>query len=321
VLPTFTEQPADVLARAGQRVTFQASAGPAGVSYQWLANGQPLAGANGATLVLDGTDPARAGLYRVRVTTPGGASLDSRDALLELAATGATELGGLSAEKLADLFANDAPGAGGSSELKSGRAGFTSVSVGVSGTRFLNLAGSLSEPEDRVPCDVIISASRWMRFRTTAPGTIVRVATTNAAFDTVLAVFTNRFNPVMVACDDDIDAERRNSRVIFTAAAGVDYLLMVAVKGAGAGTCGLAWIATTDDVAVDPLGMDSTGLVDGHFTFRRVVLPGVYQLDRGPALEALLPLQRLRVRSGLLDFRDPQPATGDIQFYRFNLSR
>jgi hypothetical protein len=44
----------------------------------------------------------------------------------------------------------------------------------------------------------------------------------------------------------------------------------------------------------------------------------MYQLDRGPTLNTLAPLQRLRVRSGLLDFRDPEPASGEARFYRFN---
>ena len=72
---------------------------------------------------------------------------------------------------------------------------------------------------------------------------------------------------------------------------------------------------TADD---NPLGLDATGLEDGHFTFRRVVPPGLYQLDRGATLDTLAPLRQLRVRSGLLDYRDPEPASGEARFYRFN---
>jgi hypothetical protein len=322
VLPVIAAegQPADALARAGQPVNFGVTAGPAGVGYQWSFNGQPLAGATGATLNLPAVTPAQAGLYRVRVTTPGGALVDSRDALLEVTAATAANLGALSAEKLADLFADDPAPAGAGRNGRPGRNGITSVSVGVPGTRFLNLAGSLSEPGDPVPCDVPVSASRWLRFRTATSGVFIGVATTNAAFDTVLAVFTNRFNPVLVACNDDLGIGLPNSQVAFTAVPGVDYLVMVAAKGGGAGACGVVWEATAPDVTADPnpLGLDATGLEDGHFTFRRVVPPGMYQLDRGPTLNTLAPLQRLRVRSGLLDFRDPEPATGDARFYRFN---
>jgi hypothetical protein len=322
VLPVIAAagQPADALARAGQPVNFGVTAGPAGVGYQWSFNGQPLAGATGATLNLPAVTPAQAGRYRVRISTPGGAFVDSRDALLEVAEATAANLGALSAEKLADLFADDPAEAGVGRAGRPARNGFTSVSVGVPGTRFLNLAGSLSEPGDPVPCDVPVSASRWLRFRTATSGVFIGVATTNAAFDTVLAVFTNRFNPVLVACNDDLGIGLPNSQVAFTAVPGVDYLVMVAAKGGGAGACGVVWEATAPDVTADPnpLGLDATGLEDGHFTFRRVVPPGMYQLDRGPTLNTLAPLQRLRVRSGLLDFRDPEPASGEARFYRFN---
>lgn len=320
VLPILTGQAADVLAREGQPVSFQVTAGPAGVGYQWSFNGQPLAGATSATLALPAVTPAQAGLYRVRITTPGGALVDSRDALLEVTEPDETNLGALSAEKLADLFADDPAEAGAG---RPGRQGFTSLSMGVPGTRFLNLIGSLSEPGDPVPCDVLVSASRWLRFRTATPGAVVGVATTDAAFDTVLAVFTNRFNPVLVACNDDLGIGLPNSQLAFPAVPGVDYLVMVAAKGGATGACGVVWEATAPDVTADanPLGLDATVLEDGHFTFRRVVPPGFYQLDRGATLDTLAPVQRLRVRSGLLDYRDPEPASGEARFYRFNLAQ
>jgi uncharacterized delta-60 repeat protein len=318
VLPVIAAagQPADVLARAGQPVNFGVTAGAGGVGYQWSFNGQPLAGATGATLNLPAVTPAQAGRYRVRITTPGGAFVDSRDALLEVAEATAANLGALSAEKLADLFADDPAEAGAGRAGQPGRHGFTSLSVGVPGTRFLNLAGSLSEPTDPVPCDVLVAASRWLRFRTTTPGTVIRVVTTNAAFDTVLAVFTNRFAPKLVACNDDYRGPQ--SRVDFMAEAGVDYLVMVATKSGASGVCGVTWLAADGVTADEQPGLDATGLEDGHFTFRRVVRPGFYQLDRGATLDTLSPSQRLRVRSGLLDYRDPEPASGEARFYRFN---
>ncbi len=246
--------------------------------------------------------------------------MDSRDALLEVATEAAADLGALSTEKLAELFADDPVGLGAAPAGRPQPSGSSRVSLGVPGTRVLSFAGSLSEPGDPVPCDVIVTAFRWLRLRATAPGTRVVLVTTNAAFDTVLAVFTNRFAPALVVCNDDLPTGLRNSWVTFPSAAGVDYLVMVAAKGGGTGLCGVGWQSATDDVTADdnPLGLDATGLEDGHFTVRRVVLPGRYQLDRGASLNTLAPLQQLRVRSGLLDFRDPEPATRNAQFYRFN---
>jgi hypothetical protein len=58
-------------------------------------------------------------------------------------------------------------------------------------------------------------------------------------------------------------------------------------------------------------------MVDGRFSFRRVVPPGLYQISRGNSLEEFIPLQRVRVRSGLLEFQDPDPVAAGARFFRY----
>lgn len=201
------------------------------MGFQWSYNGQPLAGANGATLTLPGVVPAQAGSYRVRVSSPRRSFRGQPGRAAGSGDRSRLDLGALSTEKLAELFADDPVGLGAAPAGRPQPSGSSRVSLGVPGTRVLSFAGSLSEPGDPVPCDVIVTAFRWLRLRATAPGTRIVLVTTNAAFDTVLAVFTNRFAPALVVCNDDLPTGLRNSRVTFPAAAGVDYLVMVAAKG------------------------------------------------------------------------------------------
>jgi hypothetical protein len=65
---TITLQPASVTACAGGNVTLSVGATGAGVlTYQWKRNGNNVAGANGATLSLNGVTAAQAGNYTVDV--------------------------------------------------------------------------------------------------------------------------------------------------------------------------------------------------------------------------------------------------------------
>jgi hypothetical protein len=216
--------------------------------------------------------------------------------------------GAISREKLLDLFADNPAGQG---------VDFTPVGLGEVGTRFMDLSGSSTEPGDPLPCDLIVAGSRWLRFRAAGPSLRIAFTTTQAGFDTVLAVYTNRFAPVLVACNDDMLPEVRTSRVAFAAELGVDYWVMLAGKDDVAGGCGLSWSATAGSFEIDPFSWETLGMVDGRFSFRRVVPPGLYQISRGNSLEEFVPLQRLRVRSGLLEFQDPDPVATGARFFRY----
>ncbi len=73
VLPTITTQPQSRTVMENANVTFTASAtGTAPLSYQWLFNGSPLAGATGTSYTRTGVQVAHAGNYAVRVSNVAG---------------------------------------------------------------------------------------------------------------------------------------------------------------------------------------------------------------------------------------------------------
>ncbi|KAB2659687.1 MAG: hypothetical protein DVB31_15540, partial [Verrucomicrobia bacterium] len=321
-LPVISGQPADTLSPLGLPVAFSVIAGPPGVTYQWWANGAPLAGATQSTLLLPGISADAAGTYSVRVTAPGGGTLESREALLEITSGIDAGTAALSANKLEDLFADNPVGpvgaAGRAAALEGvGRpAGFASLALGTANTQFLNLTGATTEPGDPAPCDVIAGGSRWFRFRVRTACRFA-LATTNSSFDSVLAVFTNRFALAQIACNDDVLPGGKTSLVVFNAQPEVDYLVAVTSKRGETGACGLTWRTTSGEEADAALQLDAVGVGDdGHFQFRRTVVPGVYDLGRGSGVEAPHPLMRTNVRSGLFLFRDTEPVGGESKFYR-----
>ncbi|MDB6148773.1 MAG: hypothetical protein JWQ44_221 [Chthoniobacter sp.] len=85
--PSFTEQPASQTVAQGANVTFNtAASGSAPMSYQWLRNGSPVAGATNPTLVLNGVTTAQDGAYILVASNTAG-SLSSNPAFLAVQTT------------------------------------------------------------------------------------------------------------------------------------------------------------------------------------------------------------------------------------------
>ncbi len=83
-LPRIVAAPISVIGCLGQSAQFTVSAsGGAPLSFQWLFNGNPIAGANQSTYTIAAATPLNAGSYSVRVTNGCGA-IDSAAATLEV---------------------------------------------------------------------------------------------------------------------------------------------------------------------------------------------------------------------------------------------
>ncbi len=81
--PTVTTEPADQIVSAGQPALFAVGVnGAEPFAYQWQFNGANLAGATTAQLVLNDTQPAQAGGYRVIITNAFGAATSRVAALV-----------------------------------------------------------------------------------------------------------------------------------------------------------------------------------------------------------------------------------------------
>lgn len=84
--PALTSQPASQAVTLGGSATLSVTAAsPANVSYQWLRNGDPIAGATASSYTIASAGPADAGLYACRVTnTFSGGVTTSATAVLGL---------------------------------------------------------------------------------------------------------------------------------------------------------------------------------------------------------------------------------------------
>lgn len=81
---TITQQPVSQSVPVGGTATFAVTAaGPGGLSYQWLFNGNPIASATQGTLTLTNVTTAQAGQYAVRVSS-GASVVTSTPATLEV---------------------------------------------------------------------------------------------------------------------------------------------------------------------------------------------------------------------------------------------
>lgn len=86
--PTISAGPGSLIESAGSNVLFQVSAGGSlPLSFQWLFNGQPIAGATSDRLLLTSVQATHAGSYSVRVSNPLGSVTSSAAALQLVAST------------------------------------------------------------------------------------------------------------------------------------------------------------------------------------------------------------------------------------------
>lgn len=79
--PTITTQPVAQSVVLGGSVTFTVSINGTGVTYQWYFNGQPIAGANNASYLINAVTAAMAGNYHVAIANLGGSVTSSVAAL------------------------------------------------------------------------------------------------------------------------------------------------------------------------------------------------------------------------------------------------
>jgi hypothetical protein len=84
--PVITQQPVSANAIVGGQVTLLVEAAGPSLAYQWLKNGQPIAGATGSTLTLSGLRTNDAGNYSVAISNPAG-RIRSRTAVVDVLAT------------------------------------------------------------------------------------------------------------------------------------------------------------------------------------------------------------------------------------------
>jgi hypothetical protein len=317
--PQIVLQPSSETAARGETVIFGVEATPATASFEWMFNGAVIAGATGKSLVVSAVDESDVGVYSVRVTH-GTRSVQSVGASLQINTTGTSTQEALTADKLADVIRiGRALRLGQSAAAVVPRmatmAAFASVNHGYSGTHLFSTFGAISEPGEPTHCNVAGGASYWFSFVAEQTGE-VRLDTEGSSFDTILAVYTATGpgfgNLQPVACDNNSGADGLDSKLIFTAQAGVTYLIAIdGVRGAQ-GTVRLNYSLLTHAM-LTPLGRT----IEGNNRLRLSgQAGGTFEVQSSVDCRTWTRLFTTNVVTGVCDFVDHGSANQDGRYYR-----
>ena len=209
--PIIIRQPVGTNVFAGVAVTLSVSAGGSPpLSYQWYKNGVSLLNATNYFLTISKAGTNDAGDYRVVVSNPDS-NVSSDVARLDVVGPPAN-----------DFFTN--------------RIVITGQTNTVIGYNFL----ATRETGEPMVAGTTSPSSVWWSWLAPASG-LVTIDTIGSTLDTVLGIFTgNTVSSLnLVASNDDISNEVRNSRVTFAALCGTTYQIVVGGYGTSVGNISL----------------------------------------------------------------------------------
>lgn len=221
-----TDQPLSQTVAPGANVTLTCGvAGNPAPACQWyLQGGYPIPGATNATLSLTNVTVAEGGRYYLAANYgPDDATVESEWAQLSVT---------VPALPWADLFA--------------GRGTITGSSGSGSGNN-LNATTETGEPSSYA---YKANHSVWLKWTAPTNGVVV-MSTAGSDFDTILGVFHGTaVDALTLVVADDESGGYLNSKVSFSAQAGVEYSIVVAGFAGAAGQIGFSWHLTPSDVAL-----------------------------------------------------------------------
>jgi hypothetical protein len=252
-LPDDVSVPRDRSVRPGDTLTLRVgfdSQTP--VALQWMFNGQALANAQNATLVVPNFQDVNAGRYQLQFTANSLTFL-TQPIEVQINSEGVTNA-------LARDKAQDAPGSelegeddGGpdlalvatSNAIGGKQRRRIGVVLGYSGSQIFNTTFATTDPDEPPHCNLPATASYWFGYQPPTNGTAL-LNTIGSQFPTVLAVYTytppladySGLTPVM--CDTNSGLDGRSSQVEFTADPMLKYLIVV--DGATNGARGIAYL-------------------------------------------------------------------------------
>ena len=210
LFPVIQSQPQNQSVSPGATVTFGVVAsGAPPLQFQWRFNGTNIASATNALLTITNALLANAGSYDVVASNAAGSTNSAVATLTVLPGT----------PNFADNFAD-----------RGIMIGFTNYVTG-------NSSLYTEEPGEPAHADRKGAHSGWLTWTAPDNGSCV-MDTLGSSFDTVLAVYTGLAvsNMTLVAANDDVQPGTLQSRVAFSAAAGVAY--QIAVDGYAAADSG-----------------------------------------------------------------------------------
>ena len=259
--PGITAQPLSLSVAPGATATFGvAASGAAPLRFQWRFNGTNLAGATSALLTLNNVLLANVGSYDVAVSNSAGFVISAPATLTVVPGT----------PSFGDAFA-----------ARGILVGFTNIVTG-NNTLFSTEPGEPDHAERKG------THSAWLTWTAPDNGSCV-LDTLGSSFDTVLAVYTGPSvsSLVTVAANDDASPGLLQSRVAFSAVAGVAY--QIAVDGYSALDAGnisfhLSFSNAAPFVAVQPQSRTAVAGSNATFSVTALGLPPLtYQWRRNDA--------------------------------------
>ncbi|MCX8156199.1 MAG: S8 family serine peptidase [Verrucomicrobiae bacterium] len=200
--PVILSAPASVAVTEGATVNLQVQAGgTAPLFYRWLRDGEAVAGATNAVLLLANINVNQAGNYQVLVSNQFGTVL-SAPAVVQV----------------------NRPLVRPSNDQFSQRAQLTGLSNVVTASNL----GATQEFGEPLHAGNAGGASVWWTWRAPVTGRFT-VSTVGSDFDTVLAVYTGTAleQLTLVAANDDAQAQQRGSWLTFTAQSNAIYQIAV----------------------------------------------------------------------------------------------
>lgn len=289
------------------------------LTFQWLRNGVPVAGATAASLDLTSVTPGQVGVYSVRISN-AVTNLVVGPFLLQIneseGAVADTRIA--TRDKLADALALAESASAGPAKAGPGvpplRPSGAALARGYSGAQVFNTFGSGSEDGEPSPCGVVGGASQWFSY-TPATAGLLTLSTEGSDFDTVLAVYTGPgtdFESLQsLGCDNNGGPDGRTSRLSLPVDSGVTYF--VAVDGVNGATGSVRLTYHLDGPAT--LALDPG--VGGGVDVRMTGTPGLgYTLQGSDGLVEWFPILTTNLVNGVVRFPDPSPGGTPLRFFR-----
>jgi uncharacterized repeat protein (TIGR01451 family) len=251
-VPQIISEPVDQITSFGGSATFSVLASGTSLTYQWLFNDAPLAGATAPTLQLTNISPAQIGLYRVGVTS-GGRQIVSPPASLQIGIVdGQPNLNSHAHDKF-QAVSYAVAGTAIKTMLRTSSTGgrihklSSGTSRGYTGMQVFSTYGSATQSGEPNNCSTPGGSSSWTSLQPPENG-IMEIDTSGSNFKTILGVYTGSGTDfsslVQVACDVASGTGTNDGRVTFAATANTTYYISVDGVDGAYGTVVLNWNLT-----------------------------------------------------------------------------
>jgi hypothetical protein len=318
LLPEIVQQPQSQTVPPGATATFTVGTSFPGSAFQWFFNGQPVPPPGGTSSSLDivNVQLSNLGSYLVQVSA-GTRTNESRTAILQINSNAGG--GGAQAPAASPKFPDLNLDPGGPPFFHAvgspaGKPRTASVARGYTGTQSFSTYGATKEEDEPNHCGIIGGASEWFAMLAETNGTMT-LNTDGSTFDTVLAVYTgpgtDYASLVPVACDNNSGLDGLDSKLAFTAAAGVTYFVVVDGVGGATGVTQLHYFLRV------PVSLAATAMTNSNCRFRVTGTPSVSTTIYGSTnLTTWTPLLTNSSPLGLFDYTDTNAHTHAYRFYK-----